>query len=223
MGQSITGGIDWQAAVEPLMETLSPWYALIFSFYIAFSVLAVLNVVTGVFVESALLSAKSDQDFFMINNVRELFELATGDRAEGVGKRAEELAMTWQDFRSKIHSQQMQGYFKSIDVDPSNAYGIFHLLDADGSGSVTFEEFVSGCCKLRGTAKSLDLHILLYEMRRLIDKVDFNGKALEFLGRFKNTTQQLPDSLNRQNTKHQEESVDFNQEGQVSSDQAFSK
>merc|ERR1712190_567509 len=56
--QSMTGGTDWNEVLEPLETHISPWLSILFSIYIAFAVLAMMNVVTGVFVESALLTAK---------------------------------------------------------------------------------------------------------------------------------------------------------------------
>ena len=45
--QGITGGIDWNDLLEPLEEQISPWLAVVFVLYIAFAVLAMMNVVTG--------------------------------------------------------------------------------------------------------------------------------------------------------------------------------
>merc|ERR1719313_1458146 len=55
--EAISGGIDWDTLVTPLIQEIHPIMGLIFSFYIAFAVLAMLNVVTGVFVEAALAHA----------------------------------------------------------------------------------------------------------------------------------------------------------------------
>eukprot|EP00913_Durusdinium_trenchii_P003197 g2957.t1 len=64
----MTGGVDWNDLSLPL-EPISPIMSLIFALYIAFAVplfsrqtvLAMMNVVTGVFVESALGSAREDR------------------------------------------------------------------------------------------------------------------------------------------------------------------
>merc|ERR1719463_908293 len=64
--QSVTGGIDWDAAARPLFEI--GWTSgTVFTIYIIFTVLAVLNVVTGIFVDTALKSAKADKDICMLN------------------------------------------------------------------------------------------------------------------------------------------------------------
>merc|ERR1719350_1130024 len=71
--QAITGGIDWIELTDPLDKELSGFVSWIFLLYIAFAVLAMLNVITGVFVETTLKNAKADSDFLIVNNVRQLF------------------------------------------------------------------------------------------------------------------------------------------------------
>mmetsp|Transcript_76725 Transcript_76725/g.193713 ORF Transcript_76725/g.193713 Transcript_76725/m.193713 type:complete len:866 (+) Transcript_76725:65-2662(+) len=156
--QCITGGVDWGEVLEPLAGQVSPWTAVVFALYIAFAVLAMLNVVTGVVVESSILNAKADKDFFMINNVRELFKSADGRVST---------EMTWDAFMSQLDRPEMRAYFKAMDLDPSEARGLFRLLDMDDSGRIDEEEFLNGCLRLRGPAKALDLALVMKEMRRV--------------------------------------------------------
>jgi voltage-gated sodium channel len=158
--QSIAGGLDWSTVITPLSEEISPWLGAFYTVYMAFSVLAMMNVVTGVFVESVLKCAKSEKDLFMVNNARELFmSLDDGMNTQ----------MTWELFHSKLDSPQMQEFFKAIDVDRSEARGLFTLLDLDNSDTVSIEEFVNGCFRLRGPAKSLDLALVIQEVRDALD------------------------------------------------------
>mmetsp|Transcript_18564 Transcript_18564/g.32038 ORF Transcript_18564/g.32038 Transcript_18564/m.32038 type:complete len:216 (+) Transcript_18564:162-809(+) len=115
-----------------------------------------LNTITGVFVESSIRSARDQTDNFMLNTVREAF-LAAGGSITGV--------MTAEGLETQLNTPHMKAYFKSIDVDTSQARGLFLLLDRDGSGEIDFEEFLSGCLRLRGPTKALDLHILTHEVR----------------------------------------------------------
>mmetsp|Transcript_118861 Transcript_118861/g.222189 ORF Transcript_118861/g.222189 Transcript_118861/m.222189 type:complete len:91 (-) Transcript_118861:130-402(-) len=48
--------------------------------------------------------------------------------------------------------------------------GLFKLLDIDGSGAVGIEEFVIGCMRLKGSAKSIDLATLMYENKRMVEQ-----------------------------------------------------
>merc|ERR1712014_174358 len=64
------------------------------------------------------------------------------------------------------HSQTMNEYFKTIDVDPSEAKGLFELLDTDNSGGVDTSEMVNGFLRLRGPAKALDIALLIREFTK---------------------------------------------------------
>lgn len=158
MFMSITAGVDWAEVCTPLMEQISPWMAPLFATYIAFSLLAMLNVVTGVFVESVLKSQATDRDLFMVSNARELFQSLEGGMCSN---------MTWETFESKLDAPQMQAFLKAIDVDPSEARGLFKLLDLDGSGEVSADEFLNGALRLRGAAKALDVALLIQEVRNI--------------------------------------------------------
>jgi len=158
MFMSVTGGADWGMYCEPLMKEVSPWVSMVFTVYIAFMVLAMLNVVTGVFVESVLKSQASDRDVVMVNNARELFSTLDG----GI-----HATMSWETFKSKLNEPQMIDFFKFIDVDPSEAKGLFKMLDMDDDGGVSAEEFLNGALRLRGHAKSLDVALLIQEVKRI--------------------------------------------------------
>lgn len=179
--QAITGGVDWDDLSFPLLGSVSPFACIAFACYIAFTLIAMMNVVTGVFVESAMKSAKEDNDFFMINNMREVFKEANGG-ITGV--------MTWKTFQSQLDQPNMKAYFRAIDVDVSEAKGLFRLLDLDGSGSIDAEEFLSGCLRLRGPAKALDLALLIHETKRLTKAFKDQKKAYQ--GRNPGTSKSVP-------------------------------
>jgi hypothetical protein len=154
--QAICGGVDWRDILVPLMDHIHPWMAVVFSLYVAFSILCMLNVVTGVFVESVLKSAKADKDVFLVHNACELFASLEG----GI-----QCLMTWDLFKNKLDAPQMQEFFKAINVDCSEAKGLFHLLDLDNSGSISAEEFLNGALRLSGSAKALDMALLIQEVK----------------------------------------------------------
>jgi len=160
--ESITGGISWDSAARPLMEEISAFMGLVFSFYIAFCLFAMMNVVTGVFVNEASMRAQEDKDTYLANHISELFFQDPG-RDDG--------QITWEDFKEKLASSDMQEYFKAINVDVSEAQGFFGLLDVDGSGSVDPEEVVSGCLRLRGQAKAIELSLLMKQTRMMFERL----------------------------------------------------
>jgi len=162
MFETLFGGQDWDVFLRPLMTHISPWIALPWSCYVAFGVLAMLNAMTGVFVENVVQSTKRNEEAFLVNNVRELFSKIP----DGIhGK------MDWHRFESLLNTSQMQEAIQAIKLELADARGLFKLLDADNSGCVCAEEFLAGCLRLRGPAKALDLAILHFEVRKLTQRV----------------------------------------------------
>merc|ERR1712014_558614 len=103
-----------------------------------------LNVITGVFVESALLTAKTDKDLFMVNHVRNLFRTVDIDQSGSI---------CWAEFEKALASPEMLEVFKQVDMDISEAESLFKLLDVDDTGTIDVGEFITGCSRLRGPAK----------------------------------------------------------------------
>jgi len=155
--QSLSGGLDWSEVIAPVAALNQQLYAvlcILFSLFVAFALLALMNIVTGVFVETAMRKGREDEDHFLINNVRALFQNVYGDSANKI---------TWEDFEAHLDEKVMQDYFLAIDVDRCEAQGVFQLLDISDKGYIDADEFLSGCIRLRGPARSLDLQLLMRE------------------------------------------------------------
>lgn len=170
--QSFTSGVDWAQACDPLMEHISPLMGVLFVLFIAFVVFAMLNVITGVFVDSAVQSTAEEKDAHMVTRLHAFLcrDDETGE-AQGV--------LTWERFEARLDDPEIQLYFKTVDLDISEARGLFQLLDADQSGAVEAEEFVMGCLRLRGQAKAIDLATLMYESRRWHKRISKRIHRLE--------------------------------------------
>lgn len=159
--QSVTGGVDWDIAVTPLSKEVSTFLGFVFTFYVAFILLAMMNVVTGVFTETAILSAKKDKDVYMVNHVRELFNNLDLDDSGMI---------SWNQIESQLETTEIQEYFKAIDVDVSEAQALFKLLDLNDSGVISADDFLNGCIRIRGPARALETMLLLRETMRLADR-----------------------------------------------------
>jgi len=156
--QAISGGVDWDDLAVPLISRISALVGFVVALYVAFAMLALLNVVTGVFVESALKSAKEDRDMYMLQHMRSLFSWADTDKNG---------TLSWSEFERQLQNPNMEEFFASIDVDLSEAEGVFRLLDNDESGEIDLDEFLNGCLGLHGPAKAIHLSTLMYEARNL--------------------------------------------------------
>ncbi|CAE7239199.1 CACNA1B, partial [Symbiodinium necroappetens] len=105
---AITGGDDWWNLVRPLLE-ISEVYAVLFVLYISLMVLGVMNIITGIFVES--------------RELRKLFmELDTN--RDGT--------ITLQEFESFAARADVQAYFSVLELDITKldvglAYGLLAM------------------------------------------------------------------------------------------------
>merc|ERR1719240_530128 len=69
-----------------------------------------------------------------------------------------------EEFLDHLDDERVLAYFNSMKLDVSDATSLFKLLDVDHSGSVEINEFIDGCQKLKGESRTLDMHLMRYEL-----------------------------------------------------------
>lgn len=171
---SITGGISWHVAETPLMGLSLAW-KVVFMLYISFTMFAVLNVMTGVFCQSAIESAARDHDMAMQNVVtdkenfmrkfRHLFHMLDVDDTGYI---------TLVELEERMEDHDVKTYFEALELSIDDVWIFFRLLDGDSGQEIDLEEFLYGCMRLRGEAKALDLAKLMHSHAWLAkQQVDF--------------------------------------------------
>merc|ERR1719329_154183 len=106
MFECIVGGVSWDEVVGPLIRDVSPVLGLLFCMYITMSLFAMMNLVTGVFVESVTKTVREDKDSTMAMRISELFMDETNPSKE----------ICWEEFSRKMDmGTVMHDYFKTLD------------------------------------------------------------------------------------------------------------
>jgi len=169
--KSITGGISWHDVVDPLEEMHVMW-AILFAAFISFSYFAVLNVITGVFCNSAIATATRDPDMVIhsliaekktyMDNLKKLFKNVDADKSGLV---------TIHEFETLMTDDALQAHFAAMEIEPDDAWTLFKLIDKDMTNCIDIDEFVLGCMRLRGAAKGIDVALLLENNRVLLKRV----------------------------------------------------
>eukprot|EP00435_Cladocopium_sp_Y103_P033767 s554_g8.t1 len=168
---SMTGGQNWGVFYEALTTVPGGELScILFILYVTFALFAVVNIVTGVFVDTALQSSKNDREVAIqdevehkkayLNHLRELFE-AIDVSAEGMISR--------DTLQHAFQHETIVAYFNSLKIDAPDATTLFDLLDYDQSGEIDLEEFLHGCYSLHGDASHLEAKILQMEVRFVKD------------------------------------------------------
>merc|ERR1712113_352931 len=80
--------------------------------------------------------------------------------------------ITREELQEAFKLERVQHYFSVLDIDIADSNYLFDMLDLDGSNEVDMEEFVTGCLRLKGNAKSIDIHTLMFEIKQVLAKCE---------------------------------------------------
>ncbi|CAE7236764.1 unnamed protein product [Symbiodinium natans] len=179
--QAITGGDDWQnfILVFDISGDGSVVNTLVFSLFIAFATLVMMNLVTGVFVDGAQRIAREEKNQELLKHVRRLLAPQEAKSNGEVG--ADDDFVTWLDFCQKLHNEEMRAYLMAFEMDTGQAKDIFYILDQDRQGKVTMREFFSACVNLHGPPRLADTAILRHLVQRTYEDLDGHLDRLEAL------------------------------------------
>ncbi|CAL1135062.1 unnamed protein product [Cladocopium goreaui] len=164
---AMSGGNDWGVYYANLASMHGEWhFPLLFILYITFAIFAVVNIVTGVFVDTALQSGRTDRDVVVqeeienkkeyLESVKALFE-AIDANSHGVISR--------ETLEQSFENETIMAFFTALKISVPDAATLFDLLDFDASGELDIDEFLLGCYQLQGDATGVDAKITQAEVR----------------------------------------------------------
>ncbi|CAJ1416829.1 unnamed protein product [Effrenium voratum] len=165
---AIFGGNDWMFYGDMLRILGSgDLYFVFFLFYIGFCLVGLLNVVTGIFVDSAVCTRTEDE---VVDSYREDLQ-RTSDEVKRIFNAADTHSsgmLTLEAFSQCLNQNAwVAAYFAGLDIGADDAGTIFTLMDTNNSGDITVDEFVQGTMKLKGHAKSIDIFAIMFDITRL--------------------------------------------------------
>jgi len=158
-------------------ETLGPtglMNQVLLLFFIAFTQIAVMNIILGVFVDHAMKSMMSEK------------EEAANEHAHSERQCAEDLRILCEDadvskegwlspgeWNRMIRNPKFHSYLHLLGFRVQNVCDYFRALSGRAEdGSVDLDEFVRGCMRLKGTASCFDMQTVLVEVRSLRNNLE---------------------------------------------------
>jgi len=148
----------WSEDIVRHVAQQQPGMVGFFIAFIAVTSFSMLNVIAGVVIEATLRTANEDarkaklrQDRerqVVFSQLQEIFQNADQDGSGTLS--AEEVVVA-------LNEPEVYNKLKTIEFPVENPKKIFELLDYNDSGDLTTEEFIAGCLRMKGQAKSKDL------------------------------------------------------------------
>jgi len=188
---AITGGDDWSNLAGSLRETGEGYY-FIFLVFVCVLFFAVLNIVTGIFLQNAEKASQHD----LANVARE------NDKRQKLDQR--HLKQLFQEmdknnsgsinaaeFAEALENKAVHNYFKMLHIDVADAHGFFMtLVHLSSEKEVDVDTFVDSCTKLKGDAKRADVQILTWRMKQMhLSSLEFMHFVEQELASLKDTIQ----------------------------------
>jgi len=166
---AISGGEDWRNFVDvfDVESTSYLLHVILFSMYIAFATMVMLNLVTGVFVDGAQKMFNQEQEDQLIRIAAKIFVDAEKDSSESI---------SFEEFARLVATRCLDDWFAALGFSLGEADKLFQVIDEDDSGSLSLSEFVRGCLRMKGNVKACDLALLKYNVKTQGIEI---GKALD--------------------------------------------
>jgi len=165
---AMSGGAEWSYIMHSL-DPLPSEYRILFLVFVTFAILALLNVVTAVFVGTAMQQAQADREMQVLLEMEQ-----QGEFVSLMQQVFEELdtngsgALSLEEFEKHIEDERVLAYLRTQHIDISQVRTLFTLLDVDRTGEVDMDEFVGGCLRIRGGATGMDLAVLKYQVEWIL-------------------------------------------------------
>merc|ERR1712137_982143 len=82
------------------------------------------------------------------------------------------------ELRAYFESEDIATYFSALDLNVMQVKTLFSLMDVDGNNVIDQDEFIWGCLRLKGNAKSLDVATLHLEVQNVGNLVGLLADAV---------------------------------------------
>eukprot|EP00930_Biecheleria_cincta_P058903 TRINITY_DN44696_c0_g1_i1.p1 TRINITY_DN44696_c0_g1~~TRINITY_DN44696_c0_g1_i1.p1 ORF type:complete len:556 (-),score=94.19 TRINITY_DN44696_c0_g1_i1:123-1790(-) len=172
---SISGGVSWELPLAALAE-INVLYAVMFLFYISLVVFAMLNVITGLCCDYAIQNCVSEREDIIRakkvekDNLMKQFQAVFQVIDHGDGH--QDGYITADELIYVVEDEDFRAYLAHLHVSLEDVVDIFEIFDKNGDGHVSLDEFVDGCMKVKGPAKTVDVMRLMKMSSQVLDRLN---------------------------------------------------
>jgi Ca2+-binding EF-hand superfamily protein len=149
---------NWPPVCRLLVENVSEWFMLFFIAHKLTIGFAIIGVINGVFMQETFRVASTDDRIMVRQRERDLkVHTAKMSKLFSAADSSGDGEIDLEEFQEILQDPDIVLWLASMEITVRDPETFFDLLDVDGDGSLTPEEVVKGCLKMRGGAKSVDV------------------------------------------------------------------
>lgn len=166
----VTTGDSWASGVVRPVLHERPMMVIFFVLFVCLTQFALLNVVVAVIVE-AVLKESAQTDLELLQKAEEEFRstLSSIYAAFVESDNNKDGTLTREEYMKGLEEPLVIAELSKIGINIEDAEEMFDVVDKDASGHVTPEEFIEGCLRSRGTARSKDVLAMNANVLRCLD------------------------------------------------------
>merc|ERR1712046_305116 len=129
-----------------------------------------MNIITGLFVDQAIQSAKLESEAVIQANLKESSSAANALRKIfETAELDEKGTMDWSAFDKLNRNERTRAHLASLGLQVHEARGLFRLLDTRNLKRINLDAFILGCMKLKA---GVNVATLMYENKKLMMKMN---------------------------------------------------
>jgi len=180
---AVTGGADWEALAVPVREA-GALYHCFFMFYIAFAAFAVLNVLTGLYVDTATKIAEMDnssvEEELNVHATTQAFKDFITEKEEAAERANENVTkyischrpvVRWSTLEHNWNRGAVKDFVALADISTvQEGQGIFAKADNNCTGKIDLDQFVDSILISRVSPEKLEMMSLAAETKRCSDQ-----------------------------------------------------
>lgn len=181
--KATTSGEDWGVSYD-VLHSMSATGSTLFLLFLAFVQFALVNIITGIFVDTAMKSVTQNSQLRAedhhreeVCHYKELVALLSSADQDSSG------SLTREELHAGFHKGEVVRMLALLGLKWNNVVELFDIMSTNyHDGKVNVEEFVESCMSLKGSATGFDLHMLHSGFHCAQSSVDARlGKILALL------------------------------------------
>eukprot|EP00811_Abedinium_folium_P014649 NODE_2363_length_2228_cov_10.716802.p1 GENE.NODE_2363_length_2228_cov_10.716802~~NODE_2363_length_2228_cov_10.716802.p1 ORF type:complete len:597 (+),score=140.32 NODE_2363_length_2228_cov_10.716802:142-1932(+) len=149
--QAVTGGADWKEMSDPIFGRVSTALGISFVFFVFFLTFVIMHVVAGFFVDNTI-----RQGVAMVEREKEAFAQQLCDQLDMNNSGA----ISLEEFTNQQHTEAMQRFLKTNEIEPGEAAKFFELIAGSDSRSIQMSDFNNAYLRMQREPKRVDLLVM---------------------------------------------------------------